>query len=67
MRNKRLVPCGSRKLIWRGIKPLFVRNGDVNHRVLGIEQRVPIPEAALVENLDYPSRAKNECASDSNN
>jgi putative transposase len=50
-----LFTCGSRKLIAPGIKPLFVRNGDVNHRALGIEQCVPIPAAALVENLDYPS------------
>ena len=59
--------CASRKLISLEIKPLFVRNGDVNRRVLGIERCVPIPVAALAENLGYPSRATDGCASDGSN
>jgi hypothetical protein len=59
--------CGSRKLILLRITPLFVRNGDVDHRPLEIEQCFPIPVAGLAENRDCPFPAKGVCASDGNN
>jgi hypothetical protein len=56
----------SRILISPGIKLRFVRSGDVNHRTVEIELSISILLAAPVENVGYPSPAKNECSSDGN-